>query len=193
MNPWYAKAVVVVASVVIGVIRGAHSYSRRAGPVASRVGGVVETFALGIALVGFVIPIVWVVTPILNFANYPGHPAAVAAGAAVMVLALWLFHRTHVALGRNWSSRLRILASHELITAGIYRHVRHPMYLSLILYGLGQALVVPNVVAGLSGLIGTVLLFALRLRSEEEMMRARFGAAYDAYATQTRRLIPGVW
>lgn len=193
MDPWYAKTVVVVSAIVIGGIRAAHSYVRRSGPVASRQGGVVETFALGIALIGFVIPIVWVVSPILNFANYPGHPAVVAIGAAVMALALWLFHRTHLALGRNWSAQLRILASHELITEGIYRHVRHPMYLSLILYGLGQSAVVPNVMAGLSCLIGTSLLFALRFRREEAMMRARFGAAYDAYAARTRRLVPGVW
>jgi protein-S-isoprenylcysteine O-methyltransferase Ste14 len=193
MNPWYAKTVVVVASVVIGVIRAAHSYHRGSGPVAKRLGGVVETLALGISLVGFVIPILWVVTPILNAANYPSHAAAVAGGAAVITVALWLFHRTHVTLGRNWSSRLQILQAHELITEGIYRHVRHPMYLSLILYGVGQAAVIPNLVAGLSCLVGNVLLFALRFRREEQMIRARFGPVYDAYAARTRRLIPGLW
>jgi protein-S-isoprenylcysteine O-methyltransferase Ste14 len=117
----------------------------------------------------------------------------VAAGTVVLALALWLFHLTHVALGRNWSARLQILTSHELITHGIYRHVRHPMYLALILYGLGQAAVVPNVIAGLSCLVGNLLLFALRLRPEEQIMRARFGAAYDAYAARTARLVPGLW
>ena len=193
MHPWSAKSVVVVAAVAIGSIRAAHSYIRRSGPVASRLGGVADSVLLGIALGGFVVPIVWVVTPILNFANYPSHPAFVAAGAAVMALALWLFHRTHVALGRNWSAQLQILVSHELVTVGIYRHVRHPMYLSLILYGAGQAAVVPNIVAGLSCLVATSLLFALRFRREEHMMRTRFGPAYDAYAARTRRLIPGVW
>ena len=193
MHPWYAKTVVVIAATAIGVVRAAHSYGRRSGPVARRLGGVADTVILGITLAGFVIPLVWVITPILNSANYTGHPAALWAGTAVLALALWLFHHTHVVLGRNWSSRLQILASHELITAGVYRFVRHPMYLSLMLYGIGQAAVVPNVIAGPSALVGTTLLFALRFRREEQMMRARFGPAYDAYAARTRRLIPGVW
>ncbi len=67
------------------------------------------------------------------------------------------------------------------------------MYLALILYSSGQALVLPNWVAGPSYLVVFVLLVALRLGPEERMMRDEFGQEYDAYVAGTKRLVPGVW
>ena len=66
------------------------------------------------------------------------------------------------------------------------------MYLALLLYGLGQALVLPNWIAGPSYLVATSLLVALRLAPEERMMREAFDD-YRAYADRTARIIPGVW
>ena len=51
----------------------------------------------------------------------------------------------------------------------------------------------PNLIAGPSFLVPFAVLVAVRLRSEERMMRDAFGAQYDAYAAVTRRLVPGVW
>jgi protein-S-isoprenylcysteine O-methyltransferase Ste14 len=79
------------------------------------------------------------------------------------------------------------------VTDGVYRRVRHPMYAALLLYSVGQALALPNAVAGPSYLTAMGLLFAFRVGPEERMMRDEFGGAYDAYAARTRRLVPGVW
>jgi protein-S-isoprenylcysteine O-methyltransferase Ste14 len=38
-----------------------------------------------------------------------------------------------------------------------------------------------------------LLLFTLRVGPEEKMMREEFGADYDAYASRTNRLVPGIW
>lgn len=67
------------------------------------------------------------------------------------------------------------------------------MYLGLFLYSLGQALAVPNWVAGPSYGLAFGLLFALRIGAEEKMMREEFPQEYEAYAARTKRLIPGVW
>jgi protein-S-isoprenylcysteine O-methyltransferase Ste14 len=67
------------------------------------------------------------------------------------------------------------------------------MYLALLLYGLGQALVLPNWIAGPFYVASLALLVALRLGPEEAMMRERFGSEYDAYQARTRRLVPGIW
>ena len=61
------------------------------------------------------------------------------------------------------------------------------------MYAAGQALVVPNWVAGPAYLVAMALLFALRVGPEERMMRQQFGAEYDAYMGRTKRLVPGVW
>src|SRR5215813_9327214 len=55
------------------------------------------------------------------------------------------------------------------------------------------AFLVPNWVAGPVYAVPMVLLCAFRLGPEEALMREHFKSAYDAYASRTKRLIPGVW
>ena len=52
---------------------------------------------------------------------------------------------------------------------------------------------VPNWVVGPSYVVAMVLMCALRLRPEEKLMRDEFNGEYEAYASRTNRLIPGVW
>src|SRR5262245_9990042 len=133
------------------------------------------------------------VSPVAGFANYPLHPGAFAAGVACYAVGLAIFWKSHADLGTNWSITLEVRENHSLVTTGSYRLVRHPMYLGLMLYSLGQALVLPNWIVGPSYVVALGLLVALRVRPEERMMRERFGAEYDAYAARTKRIIPGVW
>ena len=109
------------------------------------------------------------------------------------VIGLWLFYRSHADLGTNWSITLEVRVQHRLITQGVYTRIRHPMYLALALYSIGQALVIPNWVAGPSNLIAFAILCVLRIRAEERMMVDEFGAEYAAYSARTKRLVPGVW
>jgi protein-S-isoprenylcysteine O-methyltransferase Ste14 len=67
------------------------------------------------------------------------------------------------------------------------------MYSALVLYSVGQALVVPNWVAGPSNLIALSVVLALRVRAEEQMMVQEFGDEYAAYTARTKRLVPRVW
>jgi protein-S-isoprenylcysteine O-methyltransferase Ste14 len=109
------------------------------------------------------------------------------------VVGLWFFHRSHADLGTNWSVTLEVREQHGLITHGIYRRVRHPMYMALLLYSCGQALVVPNWVAGPSYLVTFGILVVFRVRAEEQMMLDQFGDQYAAYVGRTKRVVPGVW
>jgi len=84
---------------------------------------------------------------------------------------LWLFQLSHADLGANWSITLEVREKHTLVTQGVYRRVRHPMYTALLLYSVGQALVLPNYVAGPSYGVTMALLVALRIGPEERMMR----------------------
>src|SRR5437773_2410256 len=100
---------------------------------------------------------------------------------------------SHSDLGTNWSITLEVREQHRLITQGVYRRIRHPMYLALVLYSIGEALVIPNWVAGPANLIAFAILLALRVRAEERMMGEEFGDEYAVYSARTKRLIPGVW
>jgi len=139
------------------------------------------------------VPLVWIASPWLSFANYPLRPGSLAAGLVCFVAGLWFFYRSHADLGDNWSVTLQVRADHRLITEGVYRWIRHPMYASLFLYSIGQWLVLPNWVAGPSYLVTFGLLYALRVDAEERMMRDAFGADYVTYMSRTKRLVPGVW
>jgi protein-S-isoprenylcysteine O-methyltransferase Ste14 len=130
---------------------------------------------------------------LFSFAEFPLLTAPLIAGVLCLAIGLWLFYRSHADLGKNWSVTLEVHEDHRLVTQGVYRRIRHPMYLALGLYSIGQALIIPNWVAGPANLVAFAILFAFRIRAEERMMIDRFGADYAAYSARTSRLIPGVW
>jgi protein-S-isoprenylcysteine O-methyltransferase Ste14 len=189
----YPIAAVLAASIAMVAIRAPHGHRSMKIKVVTSRKGPLEKILLTFAWISFFIPILWMISSLFKFADYPLHPAAYAAGLAFLVVGLWLFYKSHADLGTNWSITLEVRENHQLITNGVYRRVRHPMYLGLLLYSIGQALVLPNWVAGPSYLAALGLLFAFRVVPEERMMRERFGADYVAYAARTKRLLPGVW
>jgi protein-S-isoprenylcysteine O-methyltransferase Ste14 len=193
MNPWFAKAVILAASIVLIAIRAPHGQRSRTVKVAKSRKGPVEIVTLFLVWLGFFVPLIWVATPLFAFAEYPLRPWAFTAGVVCFIPGLWLFHRSHADLGTNWSVTLQIREQHRLITEGIYRRIRHPMYSSLFLYSIGQLLVLPNWFAGPSYLVTFGLLFALRLGGEERMMLDEFGDAYASYMKRTKRIVPGIW
>jgi protein-S-isoprenylcysteine O-methyltransferase Ste14 len=193
MNPWVAKAMVLAAALVMVAIRAPHGRRSRSVKVAKSHKTSLETGLLVLAWVGFFVPLIWVASPAFSFAEYPLRTGPVVAGVICLVIGLWLFYRSHTDLGTNWSITLEVREEHRLITQGVYRWVRHPMYSALFLYAVGQALVIPNWVAGPVNLIAFSVLFALRVRAEERMMLEGFGDEYAAYSARTKRLVPGVW
>lgn len=150
-----------------------------------------EIVGLVSALFGLaILPGFYVATGIPESADYSARWWAVALGGIIFALALWVFRRSHKELGRNWSITLEIRERHALICAGPYAVIRHPMYTSFMLMGLGQAFLLSNWVAGLAGLIGFAILFFLRVDKEERMMLENFGPQYRAYMERTKRIIP---
>jgi protein-S-isoprenylcysteine O-methyltransferase Ste14 len=162
-------------------------------PVARSRKGPREVVLLTLAWIAFFLPLIWIATPVFDFADYPLHPVPLVTGALCLTLGLWLFHRSHLDLGTNWSITLEVREKHRLITHGVYRSVRHPMYLSLFIYSAGQTMVVPNWLVGPCYFVAMALLFAFRVGPEERMMLEEFGKDYEAYKATTKRLVPGVW
>jgi protein-S-isoprenylcysteine O-methyltransferase Ste14 len=96
------------------------------------------------------------------------------------------------ALGRRFSGLVAIQPGHRLVTRGVYAIIRHPSYLGLLVNSLGWALAFRSAV----GILLTALMLAplvARIRAEEALLRAHFGAEYEAYCARTARLIPGIY
>jgi protein-S-isoprenylcysteine O-methyltransferase Ste14 len=95
-------------------------------------------------------------------------------------------------LGRRFSGLVAIQKGHTLVTGGIYRAIRNPSYLGMIVMTLGFVL-------AFRSLVGAVITACLippliaRIHAEEAMLRSQFGAEYDSYCARTSRLIPGVY
>ena len=153
-----------------------------------------EFLLMAASLTGLgIVPAVYLAAHVPRFADYPAVPALGYLGLAVALASLWLLHRTHRDLGRNWSVSLDLRERHTLVTTGVYGLVRHPMYSAFWLMALAQLLLLPNWIAGPAGLLGFGLLYFGRVRREEEMMISAFDGEYIAYMRRTARVIPWVY
>jgi protein-S-isoprenylcysteine O-methyltransferase Ste14 len=136
------------------------------------------------------LPLLYLFTPLLAFADYRLPPFVLWSGAVVMVASLWLFWRSHADLGQNWSVSLEIREGHQLVTHGVYRYIRHPMYSSIWLWGIAQGLLLQNWLAGWAVVPVFAVMYVLRTPREERMMCEMFGEQYREYMRRTGRLLP---
>jgi protein-S-isoprenylcysteine O-methyltransferase Ste14 len=193
MTPTTAAIIWALGLVGWTIIRQPHQRRARKLRTVSDARSTVDRLALGFAsLCLSIVPAIYVLTGFPTFADYAFRPWMGWLGLLVQIGFLWLFYASHRQLGKNWSISLEIRDSHQLVTDGLYRFVRHPMYSSFWLWAIAQVLLLPNWIAGLAGLAGVAILYFVRVGPEEAMMRKTFGAAYDDYARKTGRVIPRI-
>ncbi|MEO1352113.1 MAG: protein-S-isoprenylcysteine O-methyltransferase [Cyanobacteria bacterium J06635_15] len=137
-----------------------------------------------------VLPLIYYFTPIFKFANYSMPNFVSVIGVGVFGLAIWLLWRSHVDLGQNWSPIAEIQTQQVLVTQGVYRYLRHPMYSAHILWGVAQGMLIANWLVGSGGIITFTLLYWVRVPKEEALMQARFGQHYASYKQTTGAVIP---
>jgi hypothetical protein len=90
----------------------------------------------------------------------------------------------------SWSVTLELNQNHHLVTQGVYRRIRHPMYASFFAMALGQALLLNNWIAGFAALVAVGVLYRVRTPNEERMMLESFGDEYRAYMRRTGGIVP---
>lgn len=191
MTPLAAKLLHLLGMVAWWIIRRPFARKTRRNVILRDARDRREWTLLTISSTGLgVIPFAYVVTGFGGFADQAFAPARAWLGVALFAAALMLFRATHKALGRNWSVTLRVREGHELVTDGVYRLLRHPMYTAFWLWALAQACLLQNWIAGPAGILGFGTLYAFRIGREEALMRRSFGPAWDAYAARTRRIVP---
>lgn len=78
-------------------------------------------------------------------------------------------------------------AASAIVTTGIYRFTRNPMYLGFLLALIAWAVFLGNVVSSLMPLIFIAYMNRFQIVPEERALRARFGTPYDAYLRSARR------
>jgi protein-S-isoprenylcysteine O-methyltransferase Ste14 len=152
-----------------------------------------ETLARSRGLAHYVAYFIFV--PYLVIAARPGPELDVPEplrwiGLALVVLgiafALWAI----AALGRHYDLELEVHRDHELVRSGPYRFVRHPVYTGLGLHFAGACLATGNLLLIAGTLLVTYPALYLRAKTEEGLLRERFGAAYEEYARRVGMLVP---
>ncbi|MBE9117305.1 isoprenylcysteine carboxylmethyltransferase family protein [Lusitaniella coriacea LEGE 07157] len=112
-----------------------------------------------------------------------------AAAIALILIAILLSQIAIRTIGKFFD-RLSIKPDHRLVTHGIYRSIRHPIYTSYILLFVGWCTMLQSPVSFGLLFIVCVVWFGNRITIEEEMLIERFGEEYQSYCKNTKRLFP---
>ena len=187
------EVIFLVGFVTGTVIRKVYTFKCRGDKATDKLKSVMDIVLISAGGVGLAAPLFYLFSPWLDFANYdlPGWLGWI--GTAVFAAALLLLWRSHADLGRNWSATLRIRQQHSLVTDGIYRHIRHPMYAAHLLWAIAQGLLLENWLAGWVFLVTFIPLYLVRAPKEEQMMLDNFGEEYRNYISRTGGIIPRIW
>jgi protein-S-isoprenylcysteine O-methyltransferase Ste14 len=128
----------------------------------------------------------------------PGYGRRTEAALSIFGLGLgfaglFLRRAAKMAMGKFFTVRITLFADHRLVTDGIYRRIRHPGYLGLILW----CFAIPCLLAYPFGLVTFTFLpaafFICRSLLEERIMSDRFGEEFTRYKASSYRLIPFLW
>jgi protein-S-isoprenylcysteine O-methyltransferase Ste14 len=132
--------------------------------------------------------------PIAATLRPTGFPALLQAVivAALMIICVSLFVAATRAMGRNWSVVARMRTDHELVTRGVFAHLRHPIYVGMAFFLFALAFAFGHMVNLVAGAPLFLLGTWIRVHEEERLLSAQFGAAYSDYAARVKRFLPGI-
>jgi protein-S-isoprenylcysteine O-methyltransferase Ste14 len=160
--------------------------ARESHEIQSRRSSIVATGSMLLFLLGFYLLIRLQIGAYKISAIY--YPAAIF-GLVLLLLGTTVNITGRFALGRNWGNQVIIYEDHRLVTNGIYRIVRHPLYAGLIWMFTGASLVFQNWAA----LLATIFVFLpgmyYRAKLEENALAAQF-PDYEEYRNRTGMFFP---
>lgn len=152
------------------------------------------TSIAGIALQGVSYAIVWTLrrppfSPIVS----AGKSAEIALAILSMTVAIgsvWFCSAAVRTLGKQWSITARVLEGHKLITEGPYSVVRNPIYTGMF----GMLLATGLAISHWLGLLIAIVVFAagtaIRVHSEEKLLREAFLEEFESYARRVPAVVP---
>lgn len=120
-----------------------------------------------------------------------GGGLAFALGCLLAFGGIALMVRAQLDMGASWRVGVDHAARPGLITGGLYRYSRNPIYLALFIALAGFALLLPTWVS-LLALVATLIGVSRQVREEEAYLRRTYGAEYERYAEQVGRFLPGI-
>ncbi len=124
---------------------------------------------------------------------FGGARALKIAGVIVLIVALAIRWTAIFTLGKSFSANVAIQHSQQIVRSGLYRFIRHPSYLGLLLAFLAVGLHSRNWISFAIVLVLPTIALLYRIHVEEAALSQAFGEDYAAYSKTTKRLVPGVY
>ena len=128
----------------------------------------------------------------VHYAIAGGWPP-VAIGLAVLTVGVALRVWAILTLGRLFKFVVVIQDDHRVVQSGPYRVLRHPSYTGGLLAFLGAGIALGSALSVAAFFLLPLIAVIVRIRVEETELTAALGPDYTAYASRTRRLVPGLW
>lgn len=130
-------------------------------------------------------------------------PIAGLSGIAGMLFAIltvgiavasgWLIESSVRTLGKQWAMRARLVEGHQLITAGPYAYIRNPIYTGMLGMLIATGLATEHWIALIIATPIFVAGMVIRIRTEEKLLRAEFGEAFEEFARRVPAVLPGIY
>jgi protein-S-isoprenylcysteine O-methyltransferase Ste14 len=119
--------------------------------------------------------------------NFPISLRWSGTAPAFIGIGLWIYAQS--TLGNYWSPQLQIQKEHKIITIGLYKLIRHPIYAAMFIWVVGLALFTANIIFVFLAIF-TIIWLILRVPKEEKMMVEQFGDEYVQYIKKTGKFFP---
>jgi protein-S-isoprenylcysteine O-methyltransferase Ste14 len=108
--------------------------------------------------------------------------ALVAIGQSISISGMVSFRRAKTTI-----NPIKPSATSSLVTSGVYRYTRNPMYLGLLVTLIGWAVFLSNALALLAVPLFALYINRFQINPEERVLSSLFGAEYAAYKEKVRR------
>ena len=124
---------------------------------------------------------------------FGGPPWLKTASVAALVAGLAVRWTAVFTLGKSFSANVAIRESQKMIRSGLYRMVRHPSYLGLLIVFVAIGIHSRNWASFVVAIVPPTAALIYRIQVEEAVLREAFGEQYAQYSRVTKRLVPGVY
>jgi len=131
------------------------------------------------------------------FANYHhwGYSKYLAYGIGLFIILIGFIIRwaSILQLKKAFTVDVAIGTEHKLKTDGMFKIIRHPSYLGLLLIMVGFSICMNSLISSIIVIVLMFLVILYRIVVEERVLTEEFGDTYKTYKSQTKRLIPWIY
>ena len=106
-----------------------------------------------------------------------------------LTLSAWIAISGYLTLKRKGSPEINFENTSVLVKSNLYKYIRHPLYLSIFLFGTGVLLKQPGTFQLVLGIVNLISIW-FTAKIEENEMISKFGREYRDYMKETRMFIP---